>query len=111
MAVDAAQIATDVAGIFTDLAATGASETATLSGGSTFTAIRGTARLSGDLGIAGLESDYEFSLWLIADGAPTLARGDTVALSDGTFRILRIADGPLTIYRRLDLGGQYESGP
>ncbi|HUU96279.1 MAG TPA: hypothetical protein VM487_11110, partial [Phycisphaerae bacterium] len=74
----------------------------------TFTAIRGTALQRGDLGIAGVESDYEFSLWLIADGAPTLTRGDTVTLTDGTFRILKIGNGPLLTYKRLDLGGQYE---
>ena len=113
MSVDASQIASDVAGIFTDLAATPCSESAAIYGPDgitergTVTILRG-ATLSGtrlmDSGFADL---YSHSVYMLASTDVGVQVDDIITLSDGDFRVLKIHNGPLGVYMRLDLAGKW----
>ena len=115
MAIDAAQIAIDLSGIFTDLAATGCAETATVyqpdgvteRGAGTVSILRASVLRGTDLQSTGWGSQYTLSAYVITSSDPGIAINDVLSLSDGDFRVLNIHSGPLTLYMRIDLGGLY----
>lgn len=108
-----AQIATDIGNIFSDLSATGANETVTLtpadgSATSSFNVIRARTLSAKELNETGFGRQYRLSVYALnADGA-SVAIGDIITMeTEGELRVLNPSRGPMLGYVRLDLGDQF----
>jgi len=116
VALTDAQIAADIGNMFTDLSATGANESATLTPASgaddsTFDVIRAKALTARDLAETGWANKYSLSVYALQSTGNTAAKGDIVTMTrEGELRILRVAPGPAIGYIRLDLGDPYSGG-
>jgi hypothetical protein len=114
MAVNQAQIAADIAHIYTDLGSTDAEETAsfyqpdgtTLRG--TGSVIRGIHLSATQLRDSGFADVYEESIYVQTADNPGIAREDVITLANGNFRVMKVAPGPMSLIVRCDLGDRWE---
>lgn len=111
-----AQIATDIGNIFSDLSATGANETVTLSPAddsatSSFDVIRARTLSAKELNETGWGQKYKLSVYVLNANGSSAAVGDIITMeTERALRVLNISRGPLLGYVRLDLGDQFAGG-
>jgi hypothetical protein len=111
-----AAIQADMEHILSDLADSGATETAevfakgkAVSSRGTVTILRAEQLSREELQGTGFEQEYEQSIYVIRASEPAgVVKGDIVVMSDGRFRILEFGRGPGVSYRRYDLGGEFQ---
>lgn len=112
-----AAIAADVALIFADLAATGATETVsripegedTASG--TFDVVRAKQLKTEELMHTGFAQQYRLTVYAPTSAIGDTREGDILVMADGTrLRVYRVNPQPAQVVTALDLGGEFEDG-
>ena len=111
MPVDQTQIVADIAHIYTDLGETDATELATVyqpngtTSRGTVNVIRGIQLNFTQLRDSGFADLYTESVYIEIAEDPGAAVEDVVAMTNGNFRVLNVAPGPMSLLIRLDLTG------
>ena len=115
MGLTAAQIIADRQHVTTDLASSGAVETASLilAGGTeisgSFTVLRAKSLEEKELEKTGFASEYKFSVRAIRTETGGAVQGDVLRMEDGNdYRILRIRLSPSRTAAVFDVGSLYE---
>lgn len=114
MAVDQTQISADIAHIYTDLNATNATEVATIYAPNgttergTASVIRGIKLNWTQLKDSGFADLYKESVYIQSSENPGVVREDIITMTNGDFRVLFVAPGPMDLIVRLDLGDRWE---